>query len=181
VRNAAPARRASRIGAGDRSVDAAVGGVQEVAMTEVERALDQLRRAWRGPAWHGPAVMEALSGVSPQRASARPIANGHTIWEIAEHVAVWEDVVRRRLLGETVDPTDAEDWPATPEPLAAEWKRTMARLQQHHDALERVVQGLDPAALDAKPAGSSYSRYVLVHGAIQHDLYHAGQIAILAK
>ncbi len=29
--------------------------------------------------------------------------------------------------------------------------------------------------------GASYSLYVLLHGVAQHDLYHAGQIALLKK
>jgi len=30
-------------------------------------------------------------------------------------------------------------------------------------------------------AGRDYTTYVMVHGVIQHNLYHAGQIAILKK
>ena len=33
-------------------------------MTEIERILDQLKRAYEGDAWHGPSVREALAGVT---------------------------------------------------------------------------------------------------------------------
>ena len=29
-------------------------------MKEIERIVDQLDRAWKGPAWHGPSVQEAV-------------------------------------------------------------------------------------------------------------------------
>jgi hypothetical protein len=31
------------------------------------------------------------------------------------------------------------------------------------------------------PAGTELSRYATLHGVVQHDLYHGGQIAILKK
>jgi uncharacterized damage-inducible protein DinB len=35
--------------------------------------------------------------------------------------------------------------------------------------------------LEAIVPGTQYSNYVLLHGVIQHNLYHAGQIALLKK
>ena len=48
-------------------------------MTEIERILDQLKRAYEGNAWHGPSVSEALAGVNAAQAHARPLANAHSI------------------------------------------------------------------------------------------------------
>ena len=68
-------------------------------MTEIERILDQLRRAYEGEAWHGPSVREVLAGVTAEQARERPLANAHSIWELVHHIAVWESVGRRRLEG----------------------------------------------------------------------------------
>ncbi len=35
--------------------------------------------------------------------------------------------------------------------------------------------------LDKVVAGRDYTMYVMLHGVIQHNLYHAGQIAVLKK
>lgn len=40
-------------------------------MTEIERIVDQLNRAFEGEAWHGPAVMDILEGITAQQAAAR--------------------------------------------------------------------------------------------------------------
>lgn len=58
-------------------------------MTEVKRISDQLQRAFEKDAWHGPAVMEVLNGVTAQQAAARPVPNAHSIWEITLHVSGW--------------------------------------------------------------------------------------------
>src|ERR1051325_10577461 len=82
-------------------------------MTEIERILDQLKRAYEGNAWHGPSVKEVLHGVTAGQAHAQPLANGHTIYELVRHIAVWEDVGRRRLQGDPADVeiSSPEDWP----------------------------------------------------------------------
>jgi hypothetical protein len=53
---------------------------------ELPRIVDQLRRAFEGDAWHGPSVLEALTGVNAKMAAAKPIPTAHSIWEIVEHI-----------------------------------------------------------------------------------------------
>ncbi|HEY7729073.1 MAG TPA: DinB family protein [Candidatus Eisenbacteria bacterium] len=148
---------------------------------EVSRIEDQLKRAFEGNAWHGPALKEVLQGVTAPRAAAKPIAGAHSIWEIVYHVAAWEDVVRRRLAGEPVALTDAEDWPPVRDTGDAAWSSALEGLSRGHQALRRAVSKLSDAKLKEEVPGMGYSIYHLVHGVIQHDLYHAGQIALLKK
>lgn len=150
-------------------------------MNEVDRIADQHARAFAGPAWHGPAVFEVLQGVSARGAAARPVAGGHSIWEIVLHVAVWEWVVARRLAGKTADPTPAQDWPPVGDTSAAAWKRALKLLERRHREAHRVIAALTDASLRKPVPGASYSAYVLAHGAGQHGIYHAGQIALLKK
>ena len=66
---------------------------------EAARLADQLERAFRGGAWHGPALAQTLADVDAATASRRPLASAHTIWEIARRAGAWIDVARRRLAG----------------------------------------------------------------------------------
>ena len=150
-------------------------------MSEVERMVDQLDRAWRGPAWHGPSVQEVLAGIDAASAVRRPIPDGHTIWEITEHIAAWEDIGRRRIEGEIVEPTDAMDWPPVSDFSPESWQRTRERLAAGHDRLRRTIAAFPEAQLDQLRPDGETSWYVLIHGIVQHDLYHAGQIGLLAK
>ena len=151
-------------------------------MSETRRIADQLKRAFEGEAWHGPSVKEALAGVTAQQAAARPIAKAHTIWEITAHIAVWEDVVRRRLAGLPVtQPTDAEDWPPAGEGGERAWAALLARLEAGNGALREAFLAFDETRLDQPPEGARSTAYDLMHGIVQHDLYHAGQIAVLRK
>jgi uncharacterized damage-inducible protein DinB len=153
--------------------------------TEASRLADQLERAFRGGAWHGPAFTEALSGVDAATAARRPIDDAHTIWEIVGHVSTWLELCRQRIEGEPIDDVPLEeDWPppVTGETEAEEaWRRELATLEERHRRFQATVAGLDDARLDAPAAGSDPTVRGLLLGVLQHHAYHGGQIVLLKK
>ena len=71
-----------------------------------------------------------------------------------------------------------QDWPPERESFNAEREH----LEKTHRELEAAVQALPDGRLNENVNGDrGYSYYFLLHGVIQHNLYHAGQIAILKK
>jgi uncharacterized damage-inducible protein DinB len=152
-------------------------------MTEIERILDQLRRAYEGEAWHGPSVREVLAGVTAEQARVRPLANAHSIWELVHHIAVWESVGRRRLEGDRaqINISSPEDWPPPDDASAAAWEQAKASLDRGHQALRDAIARVPESRLDEPIFEGMSTVYVTLHGVIQHDLYHAGQIAMLKK
>ncbi|MGA2741640.1 MAG: DinB family protein [Bryobacteraceae bacterium] len=152
-------------------------------MSEVSRILDQLHRAYQGPAWHGPALREILTGVTWQTAAQRPIRGAHTIWELVLHITVWISVPTQRIEGAEIPtlPPD-HDWPAAPEPSESAWQQAVDRLAEAQRNLESAVRQLTDERLREKVLGEvPYSIYTMLHGVVQHNLYHAGQIALLKK
>jgi uncharacterized damage-inducible protein DinB len=151
-------------------------------MSEIQRIEDQLRRAFEGDAWHGPAVRELLGDVTATKAAARPLSEAHNIWEIVLHIATWEAVVRRRLQGEAVaDLPPEQDWPPVQETTEAAWHKAMDDLYRGHRALREAIARSGERRLAEIVPGKEHSVYHMLHGVIQHDLYHAGQIAVLKK
>lgn len=150
-------------------------------MTELQRISDQLKRAFEGNAWHGPSVLEVLDGITAEQASARVFPAAHTIWELALHIGAWERACRRRLQGDRAELSDAEDWPPVDDTSIEAWQQLKQRLQQGNLELRSAVEKLIEQRLDEPIIPGMPSVYVTVQGVVQHDLYHAGQIAILKK
>jgi uncharacterized damage-inducible protein DinB len=150
--------------------------------SELERLEAQLKRSFEGEAWHGPSVLEVLQGVTSDEAYAHPVAAAHSIWELVLHLGGTYRLVLRRLQGNDAQLAPAEDWPPVPSPTAAHWREAISSLQQVNQQLRSAVLGFKPHELDqplvAEPPYSAYTQFI---GVTQHDLYHAGQIAILKK
>jgi uncharacterized damage-inducible protein DinB len=162
-------------------------------MSRATRLADHIERTVTGPMWHGPALLELLKGVACDQALARPLPDGHTIWEIVLHVTAWCDIARQRLEGQaTGDPTPQQDWPAVPGALpgagaassidpASEWRRAVERLAESHRGLAADTRLLEDERLAALVPGLEYTVSVLLRGIVEHGTYHGGQIALLKK
>jgi uncharacterized damage-inducible protein DinB len=158
---------------------------EQRSTTEVERIRDQFRRAFEGEAWHGPSVLQLLNGVTAQQAASHPIPGAHSIWELTLHIAAWESACRRRLEGDRAQLTDAEDWQPITDTSEPAWESTKQSLIDNHRELLNAIVNLDESRLNdpiiKDPNIPFSSVYVTLHGGVQHDLYHAGQIAMLKK
>lgn len=150
-------------------------------MAEVKRIKEQLKHAFEKDAWHGPAVMEVLKGVTAEQAAARPIPNAHSIWEITLHISGWAGVLKSRVEGKWMDEPAEGDWPRVEDTSPAAWEKAVKLLKSKHAGLQRAISKLTDKKLDKPIAKGKSTFYSSLHGIIQHDLYHAGQMAILKK
>ena len=147
----------------------------------MQRIADQLHRAYSGGAWHGPALRELLAGVSAKQAAARPVAGAHNIWELVLHITAWKRAVRKRAMGKALELSPRQDWPPVGKAGAAAWRKTLRALGTAHRQLEKTVTRLPESRSNRIVPGRKHTVYFMLHGLVQHDLYHAGQIALLKK
>ena len=150
-------------------------------MSEVHRIVKELHRTFRGRAFHGPAIEETLEGVSAKTAATKTPGGAHTIWQIVLHVTYWQDTLRRWLQGDTRRPADGEDWPGVHDNSEAAWQQALADLRRSNEQLRDEVMVLDETRLDEPLFEGMSKTYVALHGILQHNIYHAGQISLLKK
>jgi uncharacterized damage-inducible protein DinB len=150
-------------------------------MAQIDQIIHELKCAFDGEAWHGPALMELLDGVDAKTAAARPIATAHSIWELVVHLAGWERVITRRLYGEKITLSDAENFGHTTGAGEAAWREAIENLRSTHTELVKTVSALSEEKLNAAVPGKPYDIRFMLHGASQHIAYHGGQIALLKR
>lgn len=147
-------------------------------MRTTERLLDQLNRAFGGEAWHGPALRNLLDGVNEEQAKQRPFPGAHSILELVVHIRTWMDVVSRRIAVTEDALTTIEDWGDI---SGVTWPDTIAELEYAESRLCDAVARLSTETLEQKVPGQNHSVYTEVLGVLQHNVYHAGQIALLRR
>ena len=150
-------------------------------MTHAEILSDELRRAVRGEAWHGPSLEELITPLSIEEAMQRAIPAAHNIWEIVLHITSWANIGLRRIQGGQIEPYDGEDWPEVHEFTQAKWDSARAALVESYDKLSEVVAGMTEEQLEKNAPQSTRTIAGMISGVVQHAAYHGGQIAVLRK
>jgi uncharacterized damage-inducible protein DinB len=153
-------------------------------MTETARLANQIQRAFEGEAWHGDSLMKLLRDVDAKKAAAKPIKNAHSIWELVLHITAWDRAVMHRTAGHAAKVTAAKNFPQIKDTSEAAWRKTLEEVQQVHRDLVKAVAEFPDSRLGEQVPGktqSYYNYFYMFAGIAQHEIYHAGQIAMLKK
>jgi hypothetical protein len=149
-------------------------------MSEIARIARMLEQTFEGSPYYGPSALAALDGVTAELAARKPPWSAHSIWEIVAHLTA-ELVYARAVIAGTAGAWVAGEttWPAVTDASDAGWDRAIADLKRANRALVRAVKQLDDAILDRKPIRVRGPFYLMLHGTMQHTIFHAGEISLL--
>jgi len=159
-----------------------------ILIREVERLRRELDATLEGDPWYGLAVSRILEGIDASKAAAHPVNGAHSIWELVAHMTAWVNETNRRLRGGVHGTPVEGDWPAVAPTTADSWRAACSALRQAHVDLARTLTAIDDPDLGRQIAGPQVDAsgqpvtfYQTAVGLLQHDAYHAGQIALLKK
>jgi len=150
-------------------------------MNEVKFLRDQMKTTFKGDSWHGPSLMKTLEGVDLDQAKARPLGERHTIWELADHTTFWLEAILDALKDKAMpEPAPGIDWPSMGS-TEEHWSQSIRRLEAAVNMVLDELAGWTNEDLERTVPGKDYTFKQMLHGAVHHNLYHAGQIAILKR
>jgi len=149
-------------------------------MSEIERIAALFEQTFEGKPYYGPSVMASLAHVTAEIAIQRPLETSHSIWELVTHMTS-ELTFARQVIEGTAGPWIAgvTTWNEIPETTETAWQATVEALKQAHRELVSVVRTQNELILDRNPVQVPGPFYVMLHGTLQHSIYHAGQISLL--
>jgi uncharacterized damage-inducible protein DinB len=75
---------------------------------------------------------------------------------------------------------DEDDFPPAAS-TASGWASAVAELQAAVVRMDQMLERADAAVLERLSPDGRYTVGVMLDGVVQHNLYHAGQIALLKK
>jgi uncharacterized damage-inducible protein DinB len=151
--------------------------------TEIARITYLLEQTYGGNPWHGSSICHTLENVTVSQATACPIPHCHTIAELVRHVTAWRTFALEKLRGNAGYDiaTPEQDWPSVGAINETGWQQILAELSASQGQLMKILSPVNDEKLLETVPGREYDFYFLLHGVIQHDLYHLGQMALLRK
>jgi uncharacterized damage-inducible protein DinB len=144
--------------------------------------INLLNAGFHGGAWHGPSLLELTKGIKVKEAAFKA-GNIHTIAELVYHITSWRLFALKKIQGDAVYNIDNEkmNFGEIQKVDEFELETLMMELTLSQDELTRALESKDDAFLLEIVPGAEYTYDTLLHGIIQHDIYHTGQIAIIKK
>ena len=142
------------------------------------------RAASHGQPWHGDSIFKIIKDITAEEAAAYPIPGSHSIWEYLVHMMNWREYAVRTLLDDElyiVELNTEKDWTTITDFSEEAWAATIEKYKKSTDELSEAILTVEDSSLGEIIPGHKFSYYTLLHGIIQHDIYHSGQIVLLKK
>ena len=150
-------------------------------MNEAHRIQTLFIDLYDGHPWLDVTLKDTLRDITREQALQRPVKNGNTIWEILNHLIAWRQTVLKRVQGETIDSPANNYIEKIKDPSEEAWRDTLERLETTQKEWLYVLNTFNEADFEKEYATNHHSYYKHIHGIIQHDAYHLGQLVLLAK
>lgn len=150
---------------------------------EILATIRRIENVNAGEPWFGRAVYSLLEQVDPKKVSLKPNGAGHSMLELLWHMNTWASFALKRL--EKDDEQDMAafeklDW-RTLDPKLHTWKKGLSEFKATHKKIIAILKKKEDAFLKEIVDYRKYNYRFLLNGFIEHNIYHAGQIAYLNK
>ena len=145
-------------------------------MHQTQQIADSYCAATVKAAWYGPSLAELLAQISPELATTSPVPGSHSISELLQHLLLWNERIRNTSDSNSLPRWQPEkEWAEPPIP----WNELVSRWNQSRELLEEKIRNFPIEDLAKQVAGRSYPYETMLHGIVQHAIYHSGQIAMV--
>lgn len=150
-------------------------------MKQTARISKLFNDLYDGSPWLGVNWLETLNNISAEQASKRIAEGRNTIWEITNHVIQWRLNVLRRVQGETIVSPDHNYILPVEAVSETDWKNTLEELAVSQQKWLDFLKNFDENQFSKIYPNNQMTYYEHIHGILQHDAYHLGQVVLLAK
>ncbi|WP_339879520.1 DinB family protein [uncultured Algoriphagus sp.] len=150
-------------------------------MKESQRIQSLFAKQYNQDPWLGVNFVDKLAQLSPNQAAFKFTPDANSIWEILNHLISWREMVLEGIHEKKYTSPSHNFFLPISEPSQIEWKKTLDRLNQSQDSWLTYLSTMDEAIFDEQFNDKNYTYYELILGVLHHDIYHLGQISLLAR
>ena len=150
-------------------------------MKETKRTQKLFEDLYEGEPWIGVTLFDTLKRIPAEKAAKKIAPHWNSIWEITNHIITWRLNVLERLHGNKMTTPDNNYFESVTDTSKAAWKKTLKHLEESQQQWTSFLKIFNEKDFENIYSRNGLSYYEHIHGIIQHDAYHLGQIVLLAK
>lgn len=139
-----------------------------------------IREIHTGKNWTWSFMKEVLQDVNYEEANAKPI-EGNTIAMLVFHMNFYLNIVHQRIKGQGFRFMHEDSFALPPITSEEQWRQLLNKTYEDAEAFAQSVEQLTDTDLEKDLGGEYGSLYKNIHGVVEHNHYHLGQIVLLKK
>ena len=150
-------------------------------MNLTEQIAKHFREVYVGDNWTDVNLKDTLAGITWQQATTQVHAC-NTIAALVYHMNYYVSRVLKVLQGNPLDAHDKDSFGLAPIQSAEDWAALQATAFADADNFARAIEQLPASKLEETFVNEKYGNYYRnLHGIVEHNYYHLGQIVLLKK
>lgn len=151
-------------------------------MKETDRIRLLYTDLFEGDPWLDVNIISTLEAIDATLAARRVAEGRNTIWEIVNHLTSWRKNILERIRGNFI-PAPEHNFILPVEDVSEEaWQAAIEELKATQAEWIQALEGFKDEDLERTENHKNRTPfYYYVHGILQHDAYHLGQIVLLKK
>jgi uncharacterized damage-inducible protein DinB len=134
-------------------------------MSESKRISNLYQSIYNGNPWLEVTLADTLAEITANQA----------------YLIQWRRTILSRVQGEVVNAPDHNYFVPVLDSSEAAWEQSLQSLAKSQELWNAFFENFDDADFAKIYANNGHTYYEHLHGIIQHDVYHLGQIVILKK
>src|SRR6218665_711713 len=150
-------------------------------MKEPQRILELFENLYNGEPWLDITLIGTLQDITAEHAALKKHPDQNSIWEITNHLIKWRFNVLDRVKGNAIETPPDNYFFEVQDTSPEAWQSTLGYLELSEKKWIEFLQSIAPKNLDEIYISNGLTNYEHIHGIIQHDAYHLGQIVMLSK
>lgn len=150
-------------------------------MKETDRISKLFRDFYNGSPWIDVSLMPVLKDITAKQASTRVLPEWNSIWEIVNHMIYWRMNVMTRVQGEVIKTPSDNYFFTVKNNSTRAWQSTLKKLEKSQQQWIAFLEKFKEKNFEKVYPANGLTYYEHIHGILQHDIYHLGQIVMLTR
>jgi uncharacterized damage-inducible protein DinB len=150
-------------------------------MKEAQRISNLFEALYSGEPWIDVNILSTIKHLPAKQAAKKfpPLKN--SIWEIVNHLIDWRLNVLKRIQGQTMKTPDHNYFVEVKDTSAKAWQSSLKALEDSQQNWLVFLKNYNSNDFEKIYANNNLSYYEHIHGILQHDAYHLGQMVLLSQ